>query len=158
MVSGNPVDTAKANLPDAATTLADSVELVGTGTLGAAATTSKVRVPALKILQNGKPAKLAWWVGDQGMKAAVSTPVPSTNTSLGAIRAGLQGAPRNAVELAAVGAVKPFAAIDPADPRLGGIATWQSTGFLASDPKAPQPLFHDLAPSSTGLLTNVAAG
>ena len=157
MVSGNPVDTANVNLPDSPTA-AGAVELVGTGTLGTAATTGKIRVPVLKISQGGKQARLAWWVGDQGMKAAISTPVPSSNTSLGVIRTGLQGAPRNAVEFAAAGTVKPFAAINPVDPRLGRIASWQSAGLIASTPKAPQPLFHDLAPFSTGLLTNVAAG
>lgn len=158
LVSGNPVDATKANFPDAATPTADAVELVGTGTLGTTATTGKVRVPALKIQQNGKTARLAWWVGDQGMKAAVATPVPADDNSFGAIRAGLQSAPRNAVELAAAGAVKPFAAVIPGDPRLSRIASWQSAGFLTGDAKAPQPLFHDLAPFSTGLLTNVAAG
>ena len=158
LVSGNPVDLDKVNLPDSATA-ADAVELVGTGTLGTAATTEKVKVPALKIQQtNGKAAKLAWWVGDQGMKAAVSTPIPTTNNSLGAVRAGLQGAPRNAVELVTAGTAKPFAAIDPTDPRISLVASWQSAGLLASAPKAPQPLFHDLAPFSSGLLTNVAAG
>ena len=162
MVSGNPTAVADAKLPDAKlpdpSPTTDAVELVGAGTLGTAATLGRIKVPTVKVSQNGKAAKLAWWVGDQGMKAAISTPVPATDNSFGAIRAGLQSAPRSAVEFAAVGAVKPFATIDPVDPRLGRIASWQSAGFLSNDPKTPQPLFHDLAPSSTGLLTNVAAG
>jgi len=106
------------------TAAADAVELVGTGTLGTAATTGKVSVPALKFQQpNGKSAKLAWWVGDQGMKAAIATPIPGNDTALGAIRTRLQSAPRNAVEFAAAGAVKPFEKINPTDRRLGLVAS-----------------------------------
>ncbi len=157
LISGNAADVTRVNLPESATD-ANAAELVGAGTLGTAVATGRVRVPTLSLTQNGRQSKLAWWVGDQGVKAAVSSPPANTNNAMGVIRSGLQGAPRNAVEFATAGTVKPFAAINPTDPRVERIVTWQNAGFLASEPKAPQPLFHDLAPFSTGLLTNVVAG
>jgi len=97
-------------------------------------------------------------VGDQGVKAAIATPPPSTNVAFGEVRHGLQGAPRNALENVAAGTAKPFASIKPDDARLSLVTSWQQAEFLADSVNSPQPLFHDLASFSTGLLTNVTAG
>jgi hypothetical protein len=157
LVSG---DASKVAVDTAADTAAaaDTIELVGTGTLGSAAT-GQVKVPIIKLAQrNGRTARLAWWVGDQGQKAAISNPLPPTGVALGTLRNNLQAAPRSAAELAKIGATVPFAALAADDARLPKITSWKQAEFLATAPAAPRGLFHDLVPSSTGLLTNVREG
>jgi hypothetical protein len=134
----------------------DTIELVGAGTLGAG--DGKVSVPTTKFGIGDKAVRVAWWVGDQGVKAAIATRPATKETTLGALRASSQGAPRNAVELAAAGADKPFSKLTPEDPRIPRLSSWRQAEFLASSPEAPRPLFHDLTDSSSGLLTNVRAG
>lgn len=144
--------------PDAAVSSATAVTMVGEGTLGSN-TAKDVTVPSIRVVQpNKRTAKIAWWIGDQGMKAAISTPEASKNTALGVVRHNLQSAPRNAYEFAMAGTTKPFSALDPADPRIGRLTSWQQAELLASSADAPRPLFHDLSTFSTGLLTNVSAG
>lgn len=158
LVSGDPDKADDTNLPDAAVSTNDAIQLVGTGTLGSN-TDGIVRVPATKLLQpNGKSARLAWWTGDQGLKAAVSAPPPPTGTSFGVARQTLQSAPGNAIQNMTAGTQRPFEQLKPDDARLQLISSWQQSEFLASTPTSQQPLFHDLAPFSRGLLTNVAAG
>jgi hypothetical protein len=138
---------------------ADTIELVGKGTLGSTNTSGRVAVPALRIQQpNGKSARTGWWIGDQGMKAAVATPPASRGTSLAAVRSGLQAASRNALEFVSLGANKPFSDLDPEDARLPDVTSWQQSAFLATDVTAPRGLFHDLVAYSTGMLTNVRSG
>nr|MCU0750031.1 hypothetical protein [Akkermansiaceae bacterium] len=156
MVSGAPASIESASFADAAPT--NQVKLVGEGTVGANPT-AIVEVPSLSLQQkNRQNAKLAWWVGDQGMKAAISTSAPSKETPFGVVRNNLQSAPRNAAEVASAGTVKPFADLNPDDARLQLLTSWQQSELLATNPTANQPLFHDLTSSSSGLLTNVTAG
>lgn len=156
MVSGSP--TAAEGVKLSETNPSDAVEIVGEGTLGKGSN-GMVRVPALNYLQsNKKNAKLAWWVGDQGMKAALATTVPSKETQYGVVRNQHQTAPRNAVEFASTGTVKPYQDINPEDERIQRVTSWQQAEFLASDVSANQRLFHDIAASSSGLLTNVTLG
>lgn len=158
LVSGDPAALSALEAPKNALTGPDVIGLVGAGTVGVAGAGD---VDAGLISVNNGSAlsgKMAWWVGDQGVKAAVATPPPSSESSLAALRNGLQSAPRNASELASAAGVRPFAGMDIADPRLLQVTSWRQAEFLASDPAAPRPLFHDLAASSTGLLTNVRAG
>ncbi|MEK7951312.1 hypothetical protein [Luteolibacter soli] len=146
------VDTAKGSVGK------DDVELVGTGTVGDS-TNGSVRVPALRVSSSsGGSARLGWWTGDQGTKAAMATPPVSEDASIAATRSTLHGAPRNAVEFASDGTKKPFAKLDLKDPKVAMMTDWQQSGFLASDPHAPRGLFHDIAPFSTGLLTNQRSG
>jgi hypothetical protein len=105
-----------------------------------------------------RTGRIAWWVGDQGVKATLSTPALPKDTSLSTLRQNLQSAPPIAAKFATAGTVKPFASLDMADARIPFVTNWQQAGFLASDPPSPRPLFHDLAATSTGLLTNVRAG
>jgi hypothetical protein len=158
MISGNPETIDEVIHPKTALSGNDAVELVGTGTLGQTSD-GQVKVPALKLVQkNGKAARLAWWVGDQSTKAALATPPPSQDVALGSVRNGLQTAPRNAVELVSTNKLKPFAGLAADDARIPLVTSWQQSEFLASDVTAPKGLFHDVAPFSTGLLTNVSAG
>ena len=158
MVSGDEDRIAKAEYPDASLPSDETVELVGEGTLGPDSL-DEVKVPALTIARNEAPGgRLAWWVGDQGVKAAVATPAAAEGGDLGVIRHGQQSSARNSVEFAKADDTKPFAGLPAGDLRLPKVVSWQESEFLASSPTAPRPLFHDLAASSTGLLTNVTAG
>ncbi len=156
--SASPNSTSQVELCDTQLSSSQSIELVGSGTVGAA-TNGQVRVPTIDFVNGTKKiGRMAWWVGDQGVKAALSTPPPSEANTLGATRNKLQSAPRNAVELATSGAVKPFADLDPEDPQLARLTSWQQSAHLVTDISTPRPLFHDLSAFSTGLLTNVRAG
>jgi hypothetical protein len=154
LVSGEMTD-----LSDAQNSLggANAIELVGAGTLGSASD-SRVVVPFMGVTSDGGAGRLAWWVGDQGVKASIATQPTSGETTPSAVRALAQGAPRNAIELASASEVKPFAALANDDPRTRLVTSWGQSAFLASNLEAPKPLFHDLASSSSGLLTNVRAG
>lgn len=153
LVSGNKSDPADAQTAVSGT---DAIELVGAGTVGSG--DGRVNAPAMDLTSSGGSGRMAWWVGDQGVKAAISTQPASKETSPGALRAHSQGAPRNAIELASTGSVKPFRDIDQDDARTRLVTSWGQTSFLASGTGSTKPLFHDLAESSTGLLTNVRAG
>ncbi|WP_193213371.1 hypothetical protein [Luteolibacter marinus] len=156
LVSGETTDLS--GISTAKTSTGEEIELVGAGTVGDLAD-GAVKVPVIEIEQpGGEPARLAWWTGDQGVKAAIATPTVPEDDSLAAVRAGLQSAPRNAIEFAQSDNGQPFADLDTAEPRLMAVTGWKQSGFLASEPDAPRGLFHDLAASSTGLLTNVREG
>jgi Tfp pilus assembly protein PilX len=158
LVSGETKEIAKTETAKTSGSGDDAVTLVGAGTVGSEPD-GFVKAPALRVNSpSGGSARLAWWSGDQGTKAAMATPPVSTDESFAALRASLQAAPRNAVELADTGSEKPFKDLDSSDPRLSLVTDWQQSAFFASNPTAPRPLFHDLAPYSTGLLTNVRAG
>ena len=158
MVSGDPEKLEQVEMAKNGST-EDLIPLVGEGTVGKGNDEGRVDVPALRLgsKEEGSP-RIAWWTGDQGIKAAVSTPAPPEDAAFATLRGGAQGAPRNAVELSKGKTEQPFRELDPADPRLTLVSDWQQSGFLASDIHSPRELFHDLAPFSTGLLTNVRAG
>ncbi len=144
--------------PETAVAATSAVKMVGEGTLGKGSI-GQVIAPSIRVLQpNKRSAKIAWWIGDQGTKAAIASPPPPTDVAMGVIRNTLQSAPRNAVETATTSGSKPFGTINPADNRFGRLTSWQQAELIASAPDAPRPLFHDLATFSTGLLTNVATG
>ena len=156
LVSGDSTTTADEKLPDTAGS--NTVELVGPGTVGTN-TEGRISVPTTSIRQHNQPARLAWWVGDQAAKAALVTPALSDDkTSLGVVRGNLQSAPRSAVESATAGTVKPFEKLAIDDSRLALVTSWRQSELLASEPAGPRGLFHDLAPNSTGMLTNVTSG
>ena len=161
LVSGDATRFAKVEESDKALAATEAVELVGKGTLGAAGD-NRVQVPAVSFdSSNTSRGRYAWWIGDQGVKAAIATPAPSDDMALAAVRQSMQSAPRNASGLAAAGNVKPFAGLAVDDARIPRVTSWQQATFLASnsaDPTAYRPLFHDLAAFSTGLMTNVRAG
>ena len=159
LVSGEESVTGRPESADQAGASSDSIELVGAGTLGQAATTGIVKVPPTRIAAaNGRNARLAWWIGDQGVKAAISAPPPPQDSSTGGVRHVLQAAPRNAVEWVTAGAVKPFGALKADESRTTKVTSWKQAGLLVADPMLPRAAFHDLAPFSTGLMTNVRAG
>jgi hypothetical protein len=158
LVSGNTSDLT--NLDFAKSSTGTTRQMVGKGTLGTAATTGLVSVPVLEMKSGTQTtSRLAWWVGDQGVKAAISMPKPEDPVSNVLVRAGLQGAPHNAIQLAKAGVTTPFGTLDANDPNLAKVTDWQQAGLLVpGSPKAPAPLFHDLVSHSSGLLTNVRSG
>lgn len=159
LVSGETRDIGQVETAKGSAGSGAKVELVGRGTVGNAPD-GLVEVPALTVTSPaGGGARFAWWTGDQGTKAAMATPPPSEETALASVRSSLQGAPRNAVEFArSAGAGAPFASLDLKDPRLASVTGWQQSAFLASDKDSPRALFHDIAPFSSGLLTNLRTG
>ncbi|MFK7850327.1 MAG: hypothetical protein AB8D78_05050 [Akkermansiaceae bacterium] len=154
LISGNDQLVTQIGLPETALAANEFVELVGEKTAGAELE-KHVRVPSVEVDGGGR---MAWWVGDQGVKAAMATPVPNSESSFEVVRNNLQSAPRNGIELATAGDVEPFVAITPDDTRLTKLTSWQQTSHLTTDVAANRPLFHDLAAFSTGLLTNVREG
>jgi hypothetical protein len=142
------------------------IELLGKGTLGATISATElarksISVPAIESKTGGvTTARFAWWVGDQGVKAAVSIPLADTTVaSRATVRGNLQGAPCTAIQLATAGTAKPFESLATNDPNFTKVTDWQQAGLLlGSNNKAPMPLFHDLAGYSSGLLTNVRSG
>jgi len=158
LVSGEASTVSNAASVETAPSSVDDIELVGQGTVGQTES-ARVSAPAMKVGKtSGKGSRYAWWVGDQGIKSALATQPASTDASLATRRMNLQGAPRNAVELASISTSKPFAALAAEDPRIPQVTDWKQGAFLASDTDTPRGLFHDLSPFSTGLLTNVTAG
>ncbi len=158
LVSGESKDLEQIETAKSAGNETDSVPLVGAGTVGDS-TDGLVRAPALRVdSSGGTSARIAWWSGDQGVKAAISSPPIPEASGFSEIRGLAQGAPRNAVEFATSGTIKPFGSLEAGSEELPLVTDWKQAGFLAEDPKSPQPLFHDLAPYSSGLMTNVRAG
>lgn len=158
LVSGGHGDTTSRDFAKSDTSDGSMTELVGTGTLGAAAN-QKVDAPLVQgQLSGGLRGRHAWWVGDQGMKAAMAHPEVKPAADVAATRSMLQSAPRNAVEWASTSNSKPFAALKGDSPEMAKVTDWQQSALLADKPESPRPLFHDLAARSFGLLTNVRAG
>jgi Tfp pilus assembly protein PilV len=139
----------------------NSVALVGTGTLGTSAP-SDAQVRSLLVgLQDGTKlnGRYAWWVGDQGVKAAVAAGGSEPASSVIAARATMQAAPSNAPGMAMSGMdTRPFEALKPFDPSLSKVTSWRQADFLALPSGTQAPLFHDLAHANRALITNVRAG
>src|SRR5690606_19532189 len=75
------------------------------------------------------------------------------------VRQTMQGSPRNAVELASTrSGTRPFEDIETDSPEVAKVTGWRQSEHLTGSPEDARALFHDLAPWSTGLLTNVRAG
>ena len=157
LVSGDSDVFSEVAAPQTALSGPDVVELVGSGTVGFRAD-KIVKVSTVDVESAVGSGRMAWWVGDQGVKAAMSTRSTTEKTSLGFVRNRLQGAPRNASELADSGMLKPFENLDPQDARTEALVSWKQAELLASSAESPRPLFHDLAAHSSGLLTNLRDG
>lgn len=137
----------------------EMVRLVGEGTMGKQ-DQDFVDAPLVSgTLEAGLRGRFAWWVGDQGVKAALAAPPRAVAETPALARQDLQGTPRNAVELAeAEDDARPFKDLTANSPDLPKVTDWRQSEHLAKLPEEVRPLFHDLAASSAGLLTNVRAG
>ena len=93
LVSGETKEISKTETAKTSGSGDDAVTLVGAGTVGSEPD-GFVKAPALRVNSpSGGSARLAWWSGDQGTKAAMATPPVSTDESFAALRASLQAAP-----------------------------------------------------------------
>lgn len=157
LVSGNPTELSNIDTAKNATggTLA---KLVDSGTVGNRQG-AKVSAPMITHSNGTRGStRLAWWVGDQGLKASIPSPTPSTATGTSDRRLALQAAPTQNVSLAKHEEFEPFASLDPKDRETDKAITWNQSALIASDPKAIQPFFHDLTTNNRGLITNVRKG
>jgi len=138
-----------------------SVQIVNSGTVGDNAQ-GIVEVPLIKVFNNAAQhsGNLAWWTGDQGVKAMFGLSKPPADEETEKLaRESLQATPRNGIELASFLTNHPFKDGDLEDTRLGALHySWAQSDFFSNDSEASKPLFHDLAINSTGLLTNVTKG
>ena len=142
----------------AANAPANEFVLVDQGTLGSA-TAGRVTVPTLPLAGSRGNSRLAWWTGDQGVKAGVGLPAAPGDRSPAGVRAGLQAARAFDLQLASSGTgQRPFAAMGREDVRRNLIAHWPQAAFLADNPASHGGLFHDFTAYSSGMLTNVRAG
>lgn len=158
LVSGPPDAAADVSEPTRGGSAGDSVRLVGAGTAGADAD-ARIEVPAVPLRGSGSgTARLAWWTGDQGVKAMLGRSSDGPATDPAAVRNRLLAAPVHAVELARDGHAAPFAAMDKRDRRLRALTSWPQSEHHTGDAAGPRSLFHDLAPYSGGLLANVRGG
>jgi hypothetical protein len=142
----------------AANAPANEFVLVDQGTLGSA-TAGRVTVPTLPLAGSRGNSRLAWWTGDQGVKAGVGLPAAPGDRSPAWVRAGLQAARAFDLQLASSATgQRPFAALGSEDTRRNLIAHWPQAAFLADNPASHGGLFHDFTAYSSGMLTNVRAG
>jgi hypothetical protein len=130
------------------------IEMVGEGSLGSG-TDGGVFVPAVDLA--GGSGRLAWWTGDQGVKAMVTLP-PAEDAGRPELRAQVQASARNGVSMARTSGCLPFSQQSLDEVKVTALTDWPQAAHLGNDPETPKALFHDLAMYSSGLLTNVSAG
>ncbi len=138
---------------------ANAILLVGSGTAGLDAS-HHVQVPATRITdaRGGKP-RIAWWTADQNAKATLTTPTSSTPDSLSAIRDRTQVITSSELELlAASQGSSPFSGIDPNLATPAKVLSIRQADLLVANRDETLPHFHDVAPATAGLLTNVRNG
>ncbi len=134
------------------------VELVGEGTVGNDAD-GFVVAPMVEVRRDNRVAgHLAWWTGDQNMKAMIASPAADDPVNEADVRARLQAASRAEVSKARAGATRPFQNLDPNDPKLAALTSWRQSGLIADAPQNIHGLFHDLAVHNSGMLVNVRRG
>lgn len=159
LVSGRESELRSKDFAKSTSTQTENVRLVGTGSIGNLKD-GEVTAPVVQISQpSGGSSRYAWWIGDQGTKAAISTPQVTQGNDVASTRSSLQAAQRDAIEvLASTSGTKPFQSLSSSDARVSSVTDLKQTEFLTSSPANSKPLFHDLAARSVGLLTNVRSG
>ena len=142
--------------PASSTASAAEITLVGEGTLGIG-TGKAVRVESISLSEgNESVGSLAWWTGDQGVKAAFSLPDSGSPDSVTAARASMQAPER--LDFSSSGEGNPFSETDFSKEKTGGLLSWKQLSLVSASPASSGPLFHDIASHSTGLLTDVRHG
>jgi len=126
---------------------AEEMVLVGRGSVGAPGPEQEhVRVRLVPVPGSGNPGsatgRLAWWVGDEGVK--LSARVPAADEPAPGARHGLD-------EL--------FPSLDPADPALERLLTYEQLGFVPAEPLSVGALrarFHAVGRTHAGLIAAAA--
>lgn len=165
LVSGDPQNLVTLDYAQSAPDPTSSIEVVGDGSLGTNADAEdRVRV-ALENLQDNSgrvSGKIAWWVGDEGIKAKVNlsdqrsfpADLATWKTRLNTTNPATLGVER----------VEGFSSFDPTGqglleiPRLlshNQISLFRNGQIPANNVKAR---FHDISLSSQGVLSDVALG
>jgi len=154
LVSGNEAgfvyfDGSVPQVPDGE----EMIELVGEGSVGSHERTDRVSAPEVPLTKDGKlRGSYAWWVGDLGTKANISTRDASerSEAKLAELRplllaqdASLSGQPDHA---------------ELADSVRGRLTTTSQLALDSGDPDSTRKLFHDLTTDSVGLLVDVREG
>ncbi|MFD2303243.1 hypothetical protein [Roseibacillus ishigakijimensis] len=156
LVSSPERGGAAENRPYSPQSAARSINLVGEGTVGE----NDVHFVEAPVITVGAEQQggIAWWTGDQGMKAAVALPEKEPAGGLAEIRREHQTASNAALEFVTFGDDSVFEDFEPSDPRVAAMTGWGQFEFVSSSEAAHDGLFHDMAARSTGLLTNVRQG
>jgi type II secretory pathway pseudopilin PulG len=155
--------------PQPATTASPSgtIQLVGTGTVGAAGSVrEQVSAPYVELLDGSRrTGGYAWWVGDESLKARVdmSTPFESQLPSLenpgngGMNRLAGAGGP-GIKNVTAPDGSKPYGTIAGLDASVRAKLLSCSTLGMAAGQASAATNFHHLTTHSKGLLVDVVAG
>lgn len=143
------------NLPVNGASGSRTVKLVSEGTVGDDET-AHVVAPLLTLGEND--GGIAWWTGDQGLKAAVALPASEPAQGLAEVRREHQSASSLPLEFVKFGSEEPFSDFDPEDPKVEALTDWEQLAFFSNSDTAHEGLFHDLTARSTGLLVNVREG
>lgn len=161
LVSGEDPQPAAAGSPD------DSIELVGSGTVGGTAPPAeRVRAPYVAIREDaGGTGGYAWWVGDESLKARIDLSSPHEDRTPDPARLEdggmhlLAGAPLPGVrDLETPDGTKPYATLSSFDAAARDKLLSLSTVGLAVDQPAVVTGFHHVTTSSRGLLVDVTTG
>ena len=148
--SARPADVSDLAFADSLNT--GEVSMVGAGTLGAQASPAvgTVTSPSLSVMSAQQRGKLAWWVGDESMKAHVVAGSPRPGFASGSMSEPLLGSnsgiTANSAGLAALGEIP----LD--DPQR---ASYLSTAQFALKNANAGALFHDVTAFSRGLAVDV---
>jgi hypothetical protein len=142
------------------------VQMIGSGSVGTDNFDAMVAAVTRPISNsgNGSPSgRFAYWIGDEGVKAAFSVIDPWSDQPLtaDAARFRYRTAQRNAINLISLADGEPigerYSSLD--GNRINNTRTHgQFSLTLDLDAAAIRPLFHDLTPYSHGLLTDVRGG
>lgn len=167
LVSGNSDDRTSLDFATQTVDPGTSVEVVGTGTVGGKNPEDLVRVPYLELknLQGKTSGRLAWWVGDQGVKARVNLADLRRDTShpkwtnkrdrVNPVQMGME----NVTGFETIG-------MDPANVKqqeelLGKVISYAQVGLFNGAAIAGDDLksrYHDVTACSRGVLADVALG
>jgi len=133
------------------------IPLVGKGTVGSDSKLH-VKVPMIEAAdRKGGKGALAWWTGDQGVKATMALPPSEPADSLAAARAGIQAVATNDFQSAGGGGIFPKIKLQEA--KVASLSSWNQLSHVSAGlPAKRKELFHDIAAVGSGLLTDVRRG
>ena len=135
------------------------ISLVGNGTVGPDSK-MHVKVPLLVTTDTrGSKGALAWWTGDQGVKATMALPAAKPATTLAGARSASQAVATHDFEAAGGGGV--FSKDQLKQPGVSSLSSWNQLALVSTGPPANpkrQALFHDITAVASGLLTDVRHG
>ena len=136
------------------------VRLVGEGSAGSDPL-NWVEAGTVPVKKDGMiQGNIAWWVGDQGVKSSLSITKPPAPGSEGDARLMMQSAPSGEFRTLIAESNTPFSDSDFTSAKLAALTNFAQSEHLvaSSDRPVVKELFHDIAITSSGLMTNVRRG